>query len=1718
MQCSSQEVQILIWRTAPVNIWLQTPTASTPHDRTDVMFRAHLPTLAGLFEKHVDSAPQRPAIIFDAREWSYAELDVRANRLAAHLTDRGVRPGAFVGVCTDRRSDMVLATLAALKCGAVCVPLDVSYPVERLAWMAEDAVLDLVVTRRPHDKLLPWDGTPVVRLDGDAELIAACSGERPGRQSAAQPACMMYTSGSTGRPKGVLTTQKAVIRLVVDTCYLRLTPEDRVGFGGNLSFDASVLEIWMGLLNGACLVAIDREVMISPRHLKEFVREQRLSTVFVTTSLFNEVIRNEPSAFATVPQLVIGGEAADPGSVRAAREHLPPGGRLLSGYGPTEASTFSAVYDTAALPADADAVPIGTEIDQTRLYVLDERLEPVPDGTPGELYIGGTGVSYGYWRRPDRTAASFLPDPFAGGGARMYRSGDRATRRPDGVLEFGGRLDGQMKIRGFRVELGEVEEALRAHPAVIAAVATVREDRPGDRRLVGYVVPAEPSEDGGDGTELPDAVREFVRGRLPAQLVPSSLVVLDRIPLTPNGKADRAALPAPSARAAADGARAEQDSVEEAIAGMWAEALGVDEVATDRNFFDLGGHSLIATRVVARIRETYRVELPMRLMFEGRTVAQLAEAVRQGQSGPGATAAAVPRREDPTRGLPSFGEEQFLFLDELKPGNTAYNNAFAYRLRGPLDTEALRRALSALAARHEALRTSFDSSGETRLAVVADEVRLDLRITEAHRPQDGAGLRRTLDEEAYRPFDLGSAPLLRALLVPLGEDDHVLQLTVHEIIADAGSLRILFEDLSALYAGRPLPAEPPFGYRDFAEWQRGRLEGAAAEGLEGRGAGAGGGDLADQLSYWRERLAGAPELLPLPTDRPRPAVQSFRGATHHFTLPAELVTDLDALAREHEASLFMVLLSGVKAVLHRYTGIDDLVVGSPVAGRLRPELDRMVGFLVNTLALRTSLDGDPTFTELLGRVRETALSAFTHQEVPFERLTAELAPSRGLSHSPLVQVLFSLHTMPGEGLDLPGVEREPLPSGFDATQFDLTFTLERRPDGSIAGAVVYGTDLFDERTIDRLTGHLTTLVRGAVSAPRTRLSALPLLTEPEHAELRRLNATAKELAPGAPRLLHEVVEEQARRTPEATALVHEGDRLSYAELNTRANRLARHLKTLGVGPERIVALSLERGLDVPVAILATLKAGGAYLPVDPTYPQERREFMLSHSKAAVVLSVALPDTSRLPGDDLRTPVDPRHPAYVIYTSGSTGRPKGVVIPHAGVVNLITDPHYDALVPRGCRAAVWASFSFDASVYAMFPALARGAEVHLAPDRARTTPEDHLDWLVEHRIESTFLAPYMVPEAARRPALELRGISVGAEAVSVEAYRQLAGRLREDCLVVNAYGPTEASVSASMYAVPVPLPEELAEAGSLPIGRALQNVRLHVLDAAGTPVPAGVTGELWIAGDGLARGYLNDPAQTADRFRPDPLGPPGGRMYRTGDLAYRRADGELVFAGRGDQQIKLNGLRVEPGEIEAVAERHPAVSAAHVRVHDGGLVAYVAVPDADGFDLDGLRGFLAGVLPQSLVPGRFVVLPELPLSPNGKLDADRLPEPGEARASRGRAPRTETERLVAELLGELLDLRELTVDDRFFELGGDSLKAARLARRLSKARSLPVPTLLPLVLQQGTIGDLAAAVDTALAAAAAGAGQDRPSSGAAPLRPAARRTLAELLDEDRAEES
>jgi pristinamycin I synthase 3 and 4 len=2037
--------------------------------------------LATLFERRVDAAPRHPAAVFGEHEWIYAELDERANRLAHHLVASGVEPGAFVGVCTDRRDDMAVAALAALKAGGVYVPLDAAYPAQRLSWMVDDAGVQAVVTRRRFDGLLPAGGVPIVRLDVDAPQLAAAPGHRPGRQSAAQPACLMYTSGSTGRPKGVLVPQRGVVRLVVDAGYVTFDDTERVAFAANFSFDAALFELWGALLNGATLVGVPKDVLMSPHDLVRFVRRSQITTMFLPTALFNEVIRAQPDAFASVGQVVVGGEAADPDTMRRALRHVP--GRLINGYGPTETTTFASTFEVRGLAGGltdgATSVPIGSAIPQTTLHVLDERLRPMPDGTQGELYIGGSGVALGYWRRPGLTAAAFVPDPFAGGGARMYRTGDLVRRR-GGVLEFLGRRDGQVKIRGFRVELGEVEAALREHPALDAVVATVREDRPGDRRLVAYLLPREQAaehvpavrlwralfdetyagagkagpafdppfdatrwtssygtpfseleiaewelntlpllrelphqrvlevgcgagnvarrlapdtidyvaadfsaaaldrlrshltaggplpqltllhteadalddaggefdlallesvvqffpdldhlrrvladvtgrvRDGGtvvvadmrnlalldrfhaslddsgelggelqgeqggeledelvvhpdwfaalpreiprighvevrlkrgtvaneltryrydvvlhvvpvgpvpdvawlpwsevgdldrlaelaasspwcavrdvpnarlaaDGVEpedvwaladragrradvlwagpdtmdvvlgpagarppvprfaravtagpvtneprwgqlrrrLPALVREFARATLPPHLVPSAFVVLQRLPLTPNGKLDRAALPAPAdgtvtgpAAAAPGGSPTPRapDEIEQLVARIWSEVLGVTEVDPADDFFALGGHSLLATQVVSRVRRAFRVNLPLRQMLEGPTIASLAAAVRElasqrtgSSAGDGADVVPPVRAVRHDEITPaSFGQERFWFLERLRPGNAVYNLPFGYRLRGPLDVDALRRALDELVARHEALRTAVVTVDGRATQVVIPAATVDLQVVNG--PDADAELDELLRREARRPFDLTRPPLLRALLVRLGNRagdsgaDHLLLVTTHHIVSDGWSQAVVDRELAAAYAGQMLP-DLPVSYRDFTVWQRERLTGDVLDGL---------------LAYWRERLAGAPELLPLPADRPRPAAQSFRGATYRFRLPGGLADGLERLGREHDATLFMVLLAGLDAVLHRHTGAEDLVVGTAIANRMRPELEGLVGFFVNTLVLRTSLAGDPTFAELVRRTREVALGAYVHQELPFERLVEELELARDLSYTPLVQVLLVLQNAGARGLRLPGLACEPVHVDHRATQFDLVFSAERSP-GGIDVLVEYSTDLFDEATVARLGGHLETLLAGAVAAPGTPVSALPLLTGRELDRLRALNAT--ERPNRGPRLLHELIEAQVRRTPGATAVVYERQRLTYAQLDQRANRLARHLVARGVGPERLVAVAMPRGLDLPVVMLAVLKAGGAYLPVDPAYPAQRRELILRDSGAAVVLTELPPGLDDLPADpleELSVPVRPDHPAYLIYTSGSTGRPKGVVVPHAGIVNLCADPTLGALVQPGERISMWASTSFDASIYDLMLALTRGGEAHIVPEHVRVSTRDYLVWLAEHGINGGYLPPFLVAEAAtaqRLPAL--RGVTLATEPVSAAAFGRLAGRL-EGCEAVSAYGPTETSIAASAYRVPDPPPAE----GILPIGRPLRNVRLHVLDRAGAPVPAGVIGELWIAGAGLARGYHGDPGLTADRFRPDPFGPPGGRMYRSGDLAWRRADGELLFAGRVDTQVKLRGLRIEPSEVEAAIERHPAVTDAHVTVRGGQLVAYVAVPDparfdparfdTAGFDPARLRRDLAAVLPRYLVPAHVVVLPALPLLPNGKLDAELLPAPQTTRETGGRAPHTDTERLVARVWSQVLGVRSPSVTDDFFRSGGESMAAARLTALLSDALGVPVP--VGMVFEHETLGGLAAA----LGALHAAPRRDRPeaepplpASRAAPMVPSPRRTLAELVAED-----
>ncbi|HEX9935555.1 MAG TPA: amino acid adenylation domain-containing protein, partial [Longimicrobium sp.] len=1290
----------------------------------------------------------------------------------------------------------------------------------------------------------------------------------------------------------------------------------------------------------------------------------------------------------------------------------------------------------------------------TRLYVVDQQMEPAPIGVPGELLLGGDAVARGYLARPGLTAERFVPDPFsAEGGARLYRTGDRARWLASGEVEYLGRTDEQVKVRGFRIEPGEVESVLSQHPTVRQAVVVVREDAPGDRRLVAYVVAEEVG---------PAELRAHLKGRLPEYMVPSAVVVLESLPLTPSGKVARRALPAPDLAGSEEAYVAPRTPTEEVLAGIWAEVLRLERVGAHDSFFELGGHSLLATRVVSRIRELFAVELPLRALFEGPTVAELAGRVEE-----------MRRAELPvlppvvpagrTGALPlSFAQERLWFIDRLEPGSAAYNLSVAWRLGGALDEAALERALGEIVRRHEALRTVFGEVDGSPVQIVAPFGGFALPVedlsglSEAER---GAAARRRAGEEAVLPFDLAAGPLFRAALLRLGEEDHVLLLSMHHIVSDGWSMGLLYREMSTLYEAfargeaSPLP-ELAVQYADYAVWQREQLAGEVLD---------------RQLSYWRERLAGAPELLELPTDHPRPPVRTHRGATVAVALPPELLERLEALGRSEGATLYMVLLGAFQVLLSKYSGSDDVVVGSPIAGRTRGEVEELIGFFVNTLVLRTGLSGDPSFRETLRRVREATLGAYEHQEVPFEKLVAELQPERSLSHSPLFQVMFALQNAEGGSGALPGLKVSGAGAATEITTFDLSLSLTATPQG-LHGALSYSTDLFERDTAERMLGHLERVLEQVAADADVRLSRLALLGEAERAwVVEEWNRTEAEVPRDA--CVHELFEAQVERTPGAVALVYEDEEVTYAELNARANRLAHHLRGLGVGADARVGICVERGVDMVVAVLATLKAGGAYVPLDPEYPAERLGYMLRDSAPVVLLTqrslLGQLDGAGVPVEVLdgevsawagqpdsnpaRGALTPENLAYVIYTSGSTGQPKGVMNGHRGVVNLLAwgERHWEL----GAQDAVLqrTSLSFDVSVRELFSPLLAGARLVLL----RPGGQREVDYLVEvvrrREVSTLVLTPSQMQAFLEHPGLEgcsaLRRIVLGGESIPAGMVAELGARLPVARLY-HEYGPTEATVTSTAR-----LCGAEGEASGAAIGKPVSNTRVYLLDAHGGPVPVGVAGELYVGGAGVARGYLGRPQLTADRFVPDPFGAePGARLYRTGDLGRWLADGTIEFLGRVDTQVKVRGYRIELGEIEARLLEREGVGAAVVVAHadgagNGRLVAYVV----GGVPADELREHLRRELPEYMVPSAFVALERLPLTPSGKVDRKALPAPEEdAYARRGyEAPLGEVEAALAGIWAEVLGLERVGRRDNFFELGGHSLLAIRMIERMRR---------------------------------------------------------------------
>ncbi|MCY7808188.1 non-ribosomal peptide synthetase DhbF [Bacillus spizizenii] len=1625
-------------------------------------------SLQDMFKKQAILTPERIALICDDVQVNYQELNEKANRLAHLLIEKGLGPEQFVALALPRSPEMVASMLAVLKTGAAYLPLDPEFPADRISYMLEDAKPSCIITTEEIAARLP-DGLSVPQLVLDQtvtqEIVKRYSPDNPNVSvSLAHPAYIIYTSGSTGRPKGVVVTLKSLSNFLLSMQEaFSLGEEDRLLAVTTVAFDISALELYLPLISGAQIVIAKKETIREPQALAKMIEYFDIDIMQATPTLWHALVTNEPETLRGL-RVLVGGEALPSGLLQALQKlHCS----VTNLYGPTETTIWSA---TAFLEEGLKGVPpIGKPIWNTQVYVLDNGLQPVPPGVVGELYIAGTGLARGYFRRPDLTAERFVADPYGPPGARMYRTGDQARWRADGSLDYIGRADHQIKIRGFRIELGEIDAVLAKHPDIEQAAVVVREDQPGDKRLVAYVVAASAI----DTADL----RRYVGASLPDYMVPAAFMEMDELPLTPNGKLDRKALPAPdfSTSVSDRGPRTPQ---EEILCDLFAEVLGLARVGIDDSFFELGGHSLLAARLMSRIREVMGAELGIAKLFDEPTVAGFAAHLDQAQS----ARPALQRAERPERIPLSFAQRRLWFLHCLEGPSPTYNIPVAVRLSGELDQGVLQAALYDLVCRHESLRTIFPESQGTSYQHIldADQARPVLHVTEI----DEKELSGRFAEAVRYSFDLAAEPAFRAELFVIGPDEYVLLLLVHHIVGDGWSLTPLTRDLGAAYAARCYGKAPEWApltvqYADYALWQQELL---------------GSGDdpnslIAGQLAFWKETLKNLPDQLELPTDYSRPAEPSHDGDTIHFCIEPELHKRLQDLARANRVSLFMVLQSGLAALLTRLGAGTDIPIGSPIAGRNDDALGDLVGLFINTLVLRTDTSGDPSFRELLDRVREVNLAAYENQDLPFERLVEVLNPARSRATHPLFQIMFAFQNTPDAELNLPDMESSLRIHSVGSAKFDLTLEISenRLADGTpngLEGLLEYSTDLFKQATAQALADRLMRLLEAAESDPDQQIGNLDILAPEECSSMVTDWQSVSEKIPHA--CLPEQFEKQAALSPEAIAVVCEDQSLSYSELNERANRLARMLISEGVGPEQFVALALPRSLEMAVGLLAVLKAGAAYLPLDPDYPADRIAFMLEDAQPAFIMTNTkaaenIPPAENVPrivlddpelAEKLNTypaenpsntdriqPLSPLNTAYVIYTSGSTGVPKGVMIPHQNVTRLFAATDHWFHFSSDDIWTMFHSYAFDFSVWEIWGPLLHGGRLVIVPHHVSRSPEAFLRLLVKEGVtvlNQTPSAFYQLMQAEREQsdlgqALSLRYVIFGGEALELSRLEDWYNRHPENRpQLINMYGITETTVHVSY----IELDRSMAalRANSL-IGCGIPDLGVYVLDERLQPVPPGVAGELYVSGAGLARGYLGRAGLTAERFIADPFGPPGTRMYRTGDVARLRADGSLDYVGRADHQVKIRGFRIELGEIEAALVQHSRLEDAAVIVRedqpgDKRLAAYVIPSLEDTIDTAELRKYAAERLPDYMVPSAFVTMKELPLTPNGKLDRKALPTPDFAVTGRG--PRTPQEEILCDLFMEVLHLPRVGIDDRFFDLGGHSLLAVQLMSRIREA--------------------------------------------------------------------
>ncbi|AYK58261.1 non-ribosomal peptide synthetase DhbF [Bacillus subtilis] len=1628
-----------------------------------------LVSLQDMFEKQAVLTPERIALMCDDIQVNYRKLNEEANRLARLLIEKGIGPEQFVALALPRSPEMVASMLGVLKTGAAYLPLDPEFPSDRISYMLEDAKPSCIITTEEIAASLPDNlAVPELVLDQAVtqEIIKRYSPENPDVSvSLDHPAYIIYTSGSTGRPKGVVVTQKSLSNFLLSMQEaFSLGEEDRLLAVTTVAFDISALELYLPLISGAQIVIAKKETIREPQALAQMIENFDINIMQATSTLWHALVTSEPEKLRGL-RVLVGGEALPSGLLQALQDlHCS----VTNLYGPTETTIWSAA---AFLEEGLQGVPpIGKPIWNTQVYVLDNGLQPVPPGVVGELYIAGTGLARGYFHRPDLTAERFVADPYGPPGTRMYRTGDQARWRADGSLDYIGRADHQIKIRGFRIELGEIDAVLANHPHIEQAAVVVREDQPGDKRLAAYVV----ADAAIDTAEL----RRYMGASLPDYMVPAAFVEMDELPLTPNGKLDRNALPAPDFSTSVSD-RAPRTPQEEILCDLFAEVLGLARVGIDDSFFELGGHSLLAARLMSRIREVMGAELGIAKLFDEPTVAGLAAHLDLVQS----ARPALQRAERPEKIPLSFAQRRLWFLYCLEGPSPTYNIPVTVRLSGELDQGLLKAALYDLVCRHESLRTIFPESQGTSYQHIldADQACPELHVTEIAEKE----LSDRLAEAVRYNFDLAAEPAFRAELFVIGPDEYVLLLLVHHIVGDGWSLTPLTRDLGTAYAARCHGRSPEWAplavqYADYALWQQELL------GNEDNPNSL----IAGQLAFWKETLKNLPDQLELPTDYSRPAEPSHDGDMIHFRIEPEFHKRLQELARTNRVSLFMVLQSGLAALLTRLGAGTDIPIGSPIAGRNDDALGDLVGLFINTLVLRTDTSGDPSFRELLDRVREVNLAAYDNQDLPFERLVEVLNPARSRATHPLFQIMLAFQNTPDAELHLPDMESSLRINSVGSAKFDLTLEIseDRLADGTpngMEGLLEYSTDLFKRETAQALADRLMRLLEAAESDPDEQIGNLDILAPEERSSMVADWQSVSEKIPHA--CLPEQFEKQAALRPDAIAVVYEDQALSYAELNERANRLARMLISEGVGPEQFVALALPRSLEMAVGLLAVLKAGAAYLPLDPDYPADRIAFMLKDAQPAFIMTNTkaanhIPPVENVPkivlddpelaeklntypaenpkNKDRTQPLSPLNTAYVIYTSGSTGVPKGVMIPHQNVTRLFAATEHWFRFSSGDIWTMFHSYAFDFSVWEIWGPLLHGGRLVIVPHHVSRSPEAFLRLLVKEGVtvlNQTPSAFYQFMQAEREQpdlgqALSLRYVIFGGEALELSRLEDWYNRHPENRpQLINMYGITETTVHVSY----IELDRSMAalRANSL-IGCGIPDLGVYVLDERLQPVPPGVAGELYVSGAGLARGYLGRPGLTSERFIADPFGPPGTRMYRTGDVARLRADGSLDYVGRADHQVKIRGFRIELGEIEAALVQHPQLEDAAVIVRedqpgDKRLAAYV-IPSEETFDTAELRRYAAERLPDYMVPAAFVTMKELPLTPNGKLDRKALPAPDFAAAVTGRGPRTPQEEILCDLFMEVLHLPRVGIDDRFFDLGGHSLLAVQLMSRIREA--------------------------------------------------------------------